>query len=135
MSQITRENIEIKANKCDAITNKYIAWIEKFKDLRTGKFSISDILYDQVFQKKELIDSLMNLTAKKPSIAIYGASQSGKSLFIGRLLKSKETVLLNPDPPGLDFLTHLNPSRGVEATSVVTRFTISSTSTTVIWYG
>lgn len=123
----TRENIEKQAKYCEEISLSYLNWAESFKDKRDGRHSISDTLLDDLIKDRRELEILGNLTSKKPSIAIYGASQSGKSLFVGRLLESgnKESVLLNSE---LDFLKDLNPQTGVEATSVVTRFTINPTS-------
>lgn len=66
--------------------------------------------------------------------AIYGPSQVGKSLFVGRILQPKDERIspLGPDEgrgppvyyPGLSFDRDINPRCGShEATAIVTRFT------------
>jgi hypothetical protein len=66
------------------------------------------------------------------ALAIYGASQCGKSLLVGRLIEPKEPwhsalglVAGDPLADKLSFVNDLNPKLVTEATAVVTRLTLS----------
>lgn len=108
------------------------SWIARNVPKRAGtRHELSFALADQVRKRCRELKNL-NLAASMPvAVAVYGASQAGKSLFVGRLLESRkpgETVL-GFDPkdaplPDLDFLNDFNPQGGGEATAVVTRFTL-----------
>jgi len=106
-------------------------WIAKFTPQRKSpRYRLPSMLSDNIRNRCRELRNL-NSAAKTPvSMAVYGASQSGKSLFVGRLLEGKNSsgsVLGTPrekDECALDFLEDLNPRDAVEATAVVTRFTL-----------
>lgn len=118
--------------KCLSRAKDFDNWIARNLPKRTGtRHQLSSELADQVRKRCRELKNL-NLAASMPvAVAVYGASQAGKSLFVGRLLESQkpgETVL-GFDPkdapiPDLDFLNDFNPQGGGEATAVVTRFTL-----------
>lgn len=118
--------------KCLSRAKDFDNWIARNLPKRIGtRNQLSSELADQVRKRCRELKNL-NLAASMPvAVAVYGASQAGKSLFVGRLLESKkpgETVL-GFDPkeapiPDLDFLNDFNPQGGGEATAVVTRFTL-----------
>lgn len=65
---------------------------------------------------------------KRPSIAIFGQSQVGKSYLVSNLVKTPEAFSLNVKVPGtseeVDFIEKINPpGGGKEATGLVSRFT------------
>ena len=64
----------------------------------------------------------------KPVLALFGASQVGKSYMANNLLYNKDNLLLIHDQSSgeeIDFIKNINPEgKGNEATSTVTRFTI-----------
>ena len=69
------------------------------------------------------------------ALALYGASQCGKSLLVGRLIEPREPWqstlgLTDHDPLAdkLSFVNDLNPKLATEATAVVTRFALSERS-------
>lgn len=120
--------------KCLCRAKDFDGWIARNMAERAGtRHEISSALADQVRKRCRELKNL-NLAASMPvAVAVYGASQAGKSLFVGRLLESRrkgETVL-GFDPkdapiPDLDFLEDFNPQGGGEATAVVTRFTLGN---------
>ncbi len=66
---------------------------------------------------------------KRPSIAIFGQSQVGKSYLVSNLAKTPEGNSLEVVVPGqnekVDFIEKINPpGGGKEATGLVSRFTI-----------
>ncbi len=70
-----------------------------------------------------------NSVPNRPSIAIFGQSQVGKSYLVSNLAKTPEAPSLNVTVPGqnevVDFIEKMNPpGGGKEATGVVSRFTI-----------
>lgn len=118
--------------KCLCRVKDFDNWIVRNLPKRAGtRHQLSSELADQVRKRRRELKNL-HLAASRPvAVAVYGASQAGKSLFVGRLLESRrqgETVL-GFDPkdapiPDLDFLNDFNPQGGGEATAVVTRFTL-----------
>ncbi len=118
--------------KCLSRAKDFDNWIARNLPKRAGtRHQLSSELADQVRKRCRELKNL-HLAASMPvAVAVYGASQAGKSLFVGRLLESRrqgETVL-GFDPkdapiPDLDFLNDFNPQGGGEATAVVTRFTL-----------
>ena len=69
----------------------------------------------------------MQASRKRPSVAIFGQSQVGKSYLVQNLLKNTDNSGLEIVHPGrpevLDFITDINPDGGRESTGIVTRFT------------
>ena len=69
---------------------------------------------------------------KRPTIALFGESQIGKSYLVNNLARVPGSKQFNIVLPGskekLDFLRDMNPEgRGTEATGIVTRFTTQFT--------
>ena len=107
-------------------------WLVQFSPLRaSGEHRIPGHLSFQLTEKQRDLENLRIAAEAPPALAIYGASQSGKSLFVGRLIENSSGknvlgVSINDNtPPQLDFVKDLNPGRGEEATAVVTRFSRS----------
>jgi hypothetical protein len=65
-------------------------------------------------------------------VGVFGPSQSGKSYLISALARAGTKPLIaefDGLPAGLDFVRHINPEGGQEATGLVTRFSIKSSPT------
>jgi hypothetical protein len=66
---------------------------------------------------------------KRPSIAIFGQSQVGKSYLIQNLTKPESSrflqIKVSDAQEDVNFLTAMNPDGGRESTGLVTRFTTS----------
>ena len=73
------------------------------------------------------INKIKAVVNQKPTIALFGASQVGKSYMANNLLYNKDNKLEVYDHKSgknIDFIKELNPEgKGNEATSAVTRFT------------
>lgn len=111
-------------------------WMMDFGDARqqtdAGPLSERDAL--EAISLRRTANSLYNSARVPAAAAVYGPSQVGKSLFIGRVLEARATAAspLGRDEqfgppayyPGLSFTHDLNPQSGSnEATALVTRFT------------
>ncbi|PJX22787.1 hypothetical protein CAP47_07105 [Psychroflexus sp. S27] len=68
---------------------------------------------------------------ERPSIAVFGQSQVGKSYLVQNLTKPTDEKFLkikvDDNKPGVNFLTEMNPDGGKESTGLVTRFTTKET--------
>lgn len=83
--------------------------------------------------RKNAVDGRrLALAASRPmSVAVFGASQAGKSYMVGGFIAPKENpvkVIFNGggDIEKLSFLEKVNPQGGVETTGIVTRFSTQS---------
>ena len=106
---------------------KFDAWVSEFSSERKGRYSLSSDVGDKISYWCRELRNIKTGYTTPTSVAVYGASQSGKSLFVGRLLETKEENILGLDESAtqkIDFLSDLNPRDAVEATAVVTRFTL-----------
>ena len=122
MNKVT-ENVE----NILSTAKKFDAWVSEYSSERQGKYSLSSDVGDKISYWCRELRNIKTGYTTPTSVAIYGASQSGKSLFVGRLLETKEENILGLDESAtqkIDFLTDLNPRDAVEATAVVTRFTL-----------
>src|SRR5690554_4901199 len=97
-----------------------IEWVEtnlKYEEKKNLLLSIKNA--------KNTYRKIQNSIDDKPVMAVFGASQVGKSYLIQNLLSSqgRPFVIKNNDED-YDFLKHINPPGvGAESTGVVTRFT------------
>ena len=106
---------------------KFDKWVSEFSSERQGRYSLSSDVGDKISCWCRELRNIQTGYATPTSVAIYGASHSGKPLFVGRLLETKEENILGLDESAtqkIDFLTDLHPREAVEATAVVTRFTL-----------
>jgi hypothetical protein len=73
------------------------------------------------------LNTIKGSVEKRPSIAIFGQSQVGKSYLVQNLIKPETSKLLkikvSKDHSSVNFLTEMNPDGGRESTGLVTRFT------------
>lgn len=125
-----------KAEQTEALAQSLADWVAEFNEERKRR-DLAPILESDEFELTRLRRLASNLysSAKVPvAAAVYGPSQVGKSLFVGRVLlpSSDDYSPLGRDeqngPPAyfqhLSFNTDLNPQSGSnEATALVTRFT------------
>src|SRR5690606_16247893 len=74
---------------------------------------------------KNVFRKIQNSIDDKPVMAVFGASQVGKSYLIQNLLRSKgKPFVIRNNNRDYDFLKEINPAGvGAESTGVVTRFT------------
>lgn len=67
---------------------------------------------------------LHDAAGKPTSVAVFGASQAGKSYLVSSLARPRDgRMLLRYGQREFDFLKEINPQGGTESTGVVTRFT------------
>ncbi|GLR15880.1 virulence factor SrfC family protein [Portibacter lacus] len=115
------EKLIIKAEKLQPIVTKSTDWVNTW--LSNGKKEKS---YDRLVGIRRQINKIKIALSENPASAVYGESQVGKSYLIKNLLSTKGgtfTILDNSSSQEYDFLADINPKGGgVEATSVVTRF-------------
>lgn len=101
---------------------KAISWCDKFlkKGLKGQPLKV-------LKQYRRDIKRIKYAVNRRPSAAMYGESQVGKSYLINNLLALPKQQLTIVDPGNgreYDYLEKINPAGGgTEATSVVTRFT------------
>jgi hypothetical protein len=72
-----------------------------------------------------LANRLATAAARPPCVAVFGASQAGKSYLVANLASPSDrplTVRYGPDE--LSFLADMNPPGGRESTGLVSRFTL-----------
>ena len=70
-------------------------------------------------------ERLREATERPPAVAVFGASQAGKSYLVSRFAISPgATLRIDFEGTDLDFLLDINPPGGQEATGLVTRFTV-----------
>ncbi|HUN40519.1 MAG TPA: virulence factor SrfC family protein [Acetobacteraceae bacterium] len=75
-------------------------------------------------------DRLREAAERPPAVAVFGASQAGKSYLVSRLTISPGTSLqIDFEGRALDFLLDINPRGGEESTGLVTRFTVHRVAT------
>ena len=118
------------------LISESINWVQENIDVDEARPLLSNL--------KDLRASARNLETfsdGKPTLAVYGESQIGKSYFMKELFKDKESnkFYLKFKAPQtrydtffdgeyLDFLARVNPDGGKESSGIVTRFTISKDS-------
>ncbi|MFC6269435.1 virulence factor SrfC family protein [Frigoriflavimonas asaccharolytica] len=121
----TEDLLQIKNYIADKknLINHSVSWVNdnlKYEDKN-----------DVLLQLKSAVNTLNKISSNidsKPVIAVFGASQVGKSYLIKSLLSSSghPFVIKNQDRE-YDFLKDINPpGTGAESTGVVTRFTIDN---------
>ena len=123
-------------NKCKEtkeLINQSISWVENNLEKEESDLIVSHL--------KDFRADSRNLELSsngKPTLAVFGESQIGKSYFMSELLKNKNenTFYLKFKSPNekynkyfndnyVDFIKRINPNGPKESSGVVTRFTIS----------
>ena len=114
--------IENTASEVVEVINESTRWINNF--LRDEERS--DCNYDLKKCRRQ-INKIKAVVTQKPVIALFGASQVGKSYMANNLLYNSENkleVFNHQDASTIDFIKYINPQGdGNEATGAVTRFT------------
>lgn len=102
-----------------------VSWVERNRDLENDLNASADLI-EEVLAKSitRLSNSARNLK-HRPTIALFGASQAGKSYLVSSLAAGVNQVLKTTwGQDEINFIRHVNPSgNNSEATGFVTRFT------------
>jgi hypothetical protein len=107
------------------LANQAIEWANKYVDdvAKSG-------VMNSVKKIRRDVKKVNKAVSKRPSVAIFGQSQVGKSYLVQNLTKPSEDTFLkikiNGKENDANFLTDMNPIGGKESTGTVTRFTIQS---------
>jgi len=125
------ENIAKNTQELITVVNEGVQWVAqhlKDEDKADTNYKIK--------QYRRQLKKIKAVVTNKPTIALFGASQVGKSYMANNLLYNKENKLMVHNHQGtdnasniqneqeIDFLVYLNPEGGgKEATATVTRFT------------
>ncbi len=130
-----RELIRV-AEEAESLAGTLSEWASAFNPQRRSKM-VGALTEEEEFELLELrrkAEHLSRSAGVPAAAAVFGPSQSGKSLFIGQILRPKDeefSPLGRDESLGepayfskLSFTSDLNPQCGAnEATSLVTRFT------------
>lgn len=123
------------ADELSNLADDLVEWAGQNVAARSGSdFEIGDDEEFELYRMRRLASNLRRSANVPVAAAVYGASQVGKSLFVGRVLQPADE---RDSPLGLDdqrpapayikelsFEYDINPSSGAnEATALVTRFT------------
>jgi hypothetical protein len=88
----------------------------------TSHASVVRSAASEIFYQQSLVEKN---SKKRPTVAIFGPSQSGKSYLTAKICEnSDETVRIKIDKD-YDFLRDINPAGGRESTALITRLTTS----------
>lgn len=95
-------------------------------------WSFNNLKYDEKEQATKSLkrsynelEKVKNSLNEKPVVAVFGASQVGKSYLIKSLLSEPNQPLsIEYNGEKFDFISRINPVGGAESTGLVTRFTI-----------
>lgn len=127
--------LQIKSERVSQLADDLVEWAGAHIPPRAGtEFSISPEEEFALYRMRRLASNLCRSADVPVAAAVYGASQVGKSLFMGRVLEPADEMdspLGQSDqlpPPSyireLSFQKDINPHcGGQEATALVTRFT------------
>ena len=118
----------------DSKISDFDKWMIAFgPDRADSQHALPKGLVTQVLEMRRKVRNYRTAVDVPVALAIYGASQCGKSLLVGRLTQSTQEGVTalglgcpdDPTPDNLSFVEDINPALGVEATAVVSRFTPS----------
>jgi len=127
--------IQAEAERLVNYADELTDWVGRYgKSRLDGEFEINATDEFQLLRLRRLANNLFNSSKVPVASAVYGPSQVGKSLFMGRVLHpadDRDSPLgkcdtLSPDAyiRELSFDADINPQSGSnEATALVTRFT------------
>ena len=117
------QEVKNKIQYNQEISDKACIWVDK--NLKNEDYNKINLLLKN---SKNILNKIYNKIDSKPVIAIFGASQVGKSYLIKNLLsKYNSPFVIKDKTQEYDFLKDINPPGvGAESTGVVTRFTIDS---------
>lgn len=113
--------------KCEELISMIedgIRWTESHVDRERGQ---SDVLARLKTQRR-VARRLERAAALRPGIAVFGASQQGKSYLVSNMVHGRDGAPLEIEVPGtgrrVPFQADINPDGGRESTGTVTRFTV-----------
>jgi hypothetical protein len=116
--------IKTKTEKAVLALQDGIKWINTNGDIATKATKVNLLQ-----ENKRNLNRVIKATQKRPSVAIFGQSQVGKSFLVRSLAKSPKTskleVLNSITNERIDFLQKINPPGGRESTGIITRFSTS----------
>lgn len=107
------------------VINQGVQWTEDYLKFEEKNKVVLDLKHST-----NTLQRIHRSIDEKPVIAVFGASQVGKSYLIKNLLSTEDHPLeIIHDGKRYDFLQEINPpGNGAESTGVVTRFTIDKSS-------
>ena len=120
-----------KLNLLNTRTKQMIATLEKGINWISinGDTSSLDSKKRLLNDNKRKLNRVSSALQKRPSIAIFGQSQVGKSFLVRSLAKSPITskleIINSMTEERIDFLQKINPPGGRESTGIITRFSTS----------
>jgi len=111
-------------NTVESVINDGMKWVSEHADLDKQKITLYNLK-----KLRRSANRYKRALPKRPSIAIFGQSQVGKSYLVSNFAKTPEAESLDILIPGtsekIDFIEKINPpGGGKEATGLVSRFTI-----------
>ncbi len=120
------EKLSQKCTLIQDVIGDGITWTEQNADADKQKVTVYNLKKYRRAAKRYL-----EAVPKRPSIAIFGQSQVGKSYLVSNMTKTPEAQSLDILIPGttdrIDFISKINPpGGGKEATGLVSRFTIAA---------
>jgi len=128
MKQYSKEylnNFRTNINRCLNTIEASVNWCST-----NLKFDAKEHALDQLKSSRRTLNRISRVMESKPVIAVFGASQVGKSYLIKNLLSiSGKPLMIHNNGQEYDFLKKINPpGTGAESTGVVTRFSIEKQS-------
>lgn len=110
-----------RAEAIDRGARDGLAWIG------THAPDAGEALLRELRQNARRARALRHAAQRPVAVAVFGASQAGKSYLVSRLAApSGKPLTAAFGPARLDFLRDINPPGGNESTGLVTRFTIAA---------
>ena len=113
--------IEIESEHLLGVVERTNEWVDQFGDDASRR-----ALHRQLGRIRRDLTKSKNAAQRRPSVAIFGQSQVGKSWLVHNLARPSDAHSLNIRVPGgsaVSFVDEINPEGGKESTGVVTRFT------------
>lgn len=122
ITQENLQNISLQTENLVNNINEGIQWVSKH--LKDNDRSETNY---KIKQYRRKLKKIQDVITQKPTIALFGASQVGKSYMANNLLyneNNKLEVYDHTTQNTIDFIKYINPEgKGNEATAPVTRFT------------
>ncbi|MDD2877303.1 MAG: virulence factor SrfC family protein [Acidiphilium sp.] len=120
----TPEAVSARAAEVGQIATDAAAWLERNRaSLKTDPTSLA-----RDFRRSARRADRLAAAARRPvGVAVFGASQAGKSYLVSRLCAAQgHAMQVCFGATTLDFLRDINPPGGQEATGLVSRFTTAA---------
>jgi len=128
MSNLPQQRLQTIADSTSDLVktiNESVDWVDTYLQGQTNE----TVSYE-LKRHRRTLNKVKAAVIQKPTIALFGASQAGKSYLVKNILSDDKNQLLIPDHRNdnvtTNFIQEINPEGGgSEATSLVTRFTFS----------